>query len=192
MEKTEKATIRAYQEKDKENVRLVCMHTGPGAARQEGPAQTLLLATYCDYYIEKEPQNCFVAADKNDEAVGYIFCAENYWRYRPRFLKEYIPKVKGQGLMRVVECRGSAFLPMWYSNKYPAHLHIDILNDYQRQGLGSRLMDTLTNHLRKKGIPGVMLVVGKENEKGRNFYKKYGFKEEWVMPFGVVMGLRLR
>ncbi len=184
-------TIRPYRQTDKQRVQMVCMHTGPAAARVESPEKTQLLATYCDYYIEREPNNCFVVADEHDEAVGYIFCAENYWRYRGRFLKEYVPRVKGLGFSKQAECRGSAFLPMWYSKKYPAHLHIDILDDYQRQGLGSKLMDTLTAHLRKKGVKGVMLVVGEGNQKGRNFYKKYGFKEELVLPVGVVMGLEL-
>ena len=185
------ASIRHYRETDKANVQNVCMQTGPGAAREIGPAQTMLLTTYCDYYIEQEPQNCFVVANDDDEAVGYILCAENYWRYRLRFRTQYIPRVKECGVMKQTECRGSYFLPLFYSKKYPAHLHIDILDDYQRQGLGSRLMDNLTSQLRKKGVAGVMLVVGAQNEKGRNFYKKYGFKEELVMPFGVVMGLSL-
>jgi ribosomal protein S18 acetylase RimI-like enzyme len=58
-------------------------------------------------------------------------------------------------------------------------------------GLGSRLMDALTNHLRAKGVPGVMLVVGLHNVKGRNFYEKYGFKRLRGIPYTVVMGLDL-
>ena len=184
-------TIRPYQVKDKENVRQVCIATGPGDAAQPGPALTALLATYCDYYIECEPSNCFVVANEADEAVGYIFCAENYARYKKRFRKEYLPRVKGCGFTKYVESWSSQFLPRFFQAKYPAHLHIDIHDAYQRQGLGTQLVDALAEHLRQKGLPGVMLVVGSGNQKGRNFYKKYGFKEEVVLPGGVVMGLSL-
>ena len=181
-------TIRPYQPKDKENVRSVCIQTGPEVALQPGRARQMLLTTYCDYYIECEPHNCFVIADDSDEAVGYILCAEDYRGYRERFLREYAPRVKG---LRRVECQGAARLPKLFVKSHPAHLHIDILPDYQRMGLGSKLMDTLTAQLRAKGIPGVMLGVGASNTKGRNFYNKYGFRQLLRIPKCVVMGLDL-
>jgi len=186
-------TIRKYQPKDKENVRMVCMHTGPKEAlERDGPARITLLATYCDYYIECEPHNCFVIADDNNEAVGYIICAEEYFGYRKRFLSEYAPRTKGLPIDKRVECLGAAHLPRFFVKKYPAHLHIDILPAYQRMGLGSKLMDTLVAHLRSKNIPGVMLGVGSKNEKGINFYKKYGFQKKLRIPFSIVMALDVR
>ena len=80
---------------------------------------------------------------------------------------------------------------LWMKN-YPAHLHIDIDSNYQRLGIGTRLMDALINHLKAKGVkPGLMLVVGATNEQGRNFYKKYGFKELAITKMGVAMGIDL-
>jgi len=184
-------TIRPYQAKDAEYVRIVCMRTGPKEALREGPARTLLLATYMDYYIEREPRNCFVIADSEDRAVGYILCAADYWAYREAFLRDYAPRSKGLGLPMRVECLGAAYLPRFFYRKYPAHLHIDILPEYQRMGLGSQLMDTLTAHLRSQGIRGVMLGVNSKNEKGKNFYKKYGFRQVCRIPFSIVMGLVL-
>jgi len=169
----------------------VCIQTGPKAARNEGPARTTLLATYCDYYIDHEPHNCFVVANENDEAVGYIMGCEDYQAYYTTFMREYAVKVKGLPLVCRVECKGSAKLPKYFQKKYPAHLHIDILEEFQRMGLGHKLMDTLTAHLREKGVPGVMLGVGADNKKGRNFYHKYGFVKLFRIPFSVVMGLQL-
>lgn len=180
--------IRSYQPKDRERVQAVCKATGPSATPQEVKH---LLTTYCNYYIEQEPQNCFVAADEQDEAVGYILCAANYQQYYRTFRKQYMPLVKGLPFTSRMECWGSAFLPRFWAKRYPAHLHIDIFPDYQRMGLGTKLMDALTAHLRAQGVRGVMLVVGKNNVKGRNFYQKYGFREVVVQPFGVVMGLDL-
>ena len=184
-------TIRPYRPSDADHVRVVSMRTGPSEALQEGPARTTLFATYVDYYIEHEPHNCFVVADDDDNAVGYILCAESYWAYREIFLREYAPRTRGFRLHMRVECLASLVLPRFFYRRYPAHLHIDILPGYQRMGLGSQLMDALTNHLRGKGVRGVMLGVGSTNEKGKNFYKKYGFRQVARVPFSIVMGLDL-
>ena len=184
-------TIRPYQPRDKENVRRVCCHLKPEEAFEESPYRMAMLATYCDYYIECEPQNCFVAVDDNDDAIGCVWCAEDYRGYRGRFPREYTVKLKALPPAKRASCYGSAYMPVFYARKFPAHLHIDILEAYQRMGLGSRLIDALAAHLRAKGVPGVMLVVGYHNEKGRNFYEKYGFKRQRGLPFTVVMGLKL-
>ena len=36
---------------------------------------------FCDYYIENEPENCFVLSD-DGKTVGYIICTENYDIYK--------------------------------------------------------------------------------------------------------------
>ena len=85
--------IRPYQEKDKQDVRFTCLNS-------EGPSQdgeridNFVLNTYCDYYLEKESYNCFVAVDENDKAIGYLICTENYDKYYRTFLKEYVPRFK--------------------------------------------------------------------------------------------------
>ena len=183
-------TIRPCQPKDQENMRYVCIQSGPAIGQSSGPAYDFELATYCDYYVECEPENCFVIADEDDNAVGYIMGAQDYWRYRERFLREYVPRVKD--LRHRVMIRGAAALPRLFVKKYPAHLHIDILEGYQRMGLGTQLMDLLTGRLRELGVPGVMLGVGAGNVKGRSFYTKYGFKKLLRLPGAVVMGLDLR
>ena len=182
-------TIRPYQPKDKENVRHVCIMTGPAADKPKGPAWELELACYCDYYVECEPQNCFVAADDDDEAVGYILGSEDYTRYRERFLRDYAPRVSG--FVHWVKCQGSARVPRMFAKDYPAHMHINILEPYQRMGLGSQLVDALATNFHAKGIKGMMLGVGAGNVKGRSFYTKYGFKKLLRLPGGIFMGLDL-
>jgi len=182
-------TIRPYQPKDKENVRMVCIKTGPVAKLTEGPKYDLELITFCDYYIECEPQNCYVIADGDDEAVGYILCAEEFRAYREKFLKDYAPRVKG--FFNRVKCQGSARMPKLFVKNYPSHMHINILEPYQRMGFGSKLVDALAANFRGKGVPGMMLGVGAGNMKGRSFYTKYGFKKLLRVPGAVIMGLDL-
>ena len=184
------AIVRPYNEKDKDNVREICLATGPQNAH-EPKHRAMLLACFCDYYVEKEPENCFVLADDNDNAVGYILCAENFKRYKSTFCKEYIGRSRKGGVFNGIYARFTTVPQHFYAKKYPAHLHIDILPAYQRQGWGSVMMDALTGHLRAKKIPAVMLVVGAGNKKGVHFYKKYGFVVIRNIFGFVAMGLDL-
>ncbi len=167
-------TIRPYMEKDKEDVRFACLNSEGPCPFSKGFSH-FILTTYCDYFIEKEGGNCFVAADENDRAVGYVICAENYDRYKECFDKEYVTRFKKNETRRIREALASTDLQRKYKKEYPAHLHIDVLPEYQRMGVGHKLIDALCDHLRKKGIPGVMLTVGNKNTVGRRFYEKYGF-----------------
>ncbi|MCH5198865.1 MAG: GNAT family N-acetyltransferase [Oscillospiraceae bacterium] len=183
-------TIRPYESKDRDNVRFVCLNSeGPCDMDEKG--QHFILTTYCDYFIEKEPQNCFVAANENDDAVGYIICAESYDPYRLVFIDEYVERIDEADIGHRQGALNSTVLQNKYKNEYPAHLHIDLLPEYQRMGLGSKLVDTLCAHLKGKGIPGVMLTVGSQNNVGQSFYKKYGFTVLEESPGDVAFGIKL-
>lgn len=174
-------SIRLYKTSDREQIRNICHLTATDPAYV---ADKELVATlYAEYYTDFEPENIFVVArEEDDVAVGYILCAENYKNYIKNSKKTILPKVKKMN-------KGQAFLhrlgfiqERYLAGKYPAHLHIDILPEAQRQGFGTKLVDTLVAHLKAKGIKGVHLGVGGTNEMGISFYKKYGFK--LVMDFG--------
>ena len=50
-------------------------------------------------------------------------------------------------------------------------------------------MDALLAHLKIKGVPGLMLSVASDNDKGIHFYKKYGFKVLERTGQEIVMGI---
>ncbi len=182
-------TIRPYRETDKEAVRYICLNSdGPCDADEKG--QFFLLTTYCDYFIEQEGHNCFVCADENDKAVGYILCAENYDRFWVVFLKEYLPRLDNDPVNRGYALK-STVLQAKYKDVYPAHLHIDLLPEYQRMGLGSKLTHTLFDHLRSKNIPGVMLTVWIHNQDGQQFYEKFGFEKLDANENNIAFGMKL-
>ncbi len=166
-------TIRPYEEKDRENVRYICLNSdGPCDADEKG--QHFLLTTYCDYYIEKEPHNCFVLADENDRAVGYILCAEDFDRFREIFLREFMPRLADEPVhSRYAE--ESTVLHRQFKDEYPAHLHIDLLPEAQGQGYGPKLMQTLFSHLHEKNCRGIMWCVWMHNEGAQRFYERMGF-----------------
>lgn len=167
-------TIRKYEEKDKENVQFVCLNSeGPEEAPDEATGRFILI-TFCNYYLEHEPENCFVV-DDDGRAVGYIICAENYDKYKEIFDRDYLPLTEEFGPERYRWALTSSDPQGEFKGEYPAHLHIDILPEYHRLGLGGQLVSTLREHLASKGIDGVCLCCGPNNERAVNFYKKRGF-----------------
>ena len=182
-------TVRSYKPTDKENVRFICLNS-EGPCEEPEDFQHFILTTYCDYYLEHEPYNCFVAADETDRAIGYVICTENYDTFETVFFSEYVPKLKiNRNFFRAAS--RSVDLQKEYKALYPAHLHIDLLPEYQRRGLGHKLVDTLCAHLKAKAVPGVMLTVGSMNLVGQSFYEKYGFTKLKEQCGDIAYGLLL-
>ena len=72
----------------------------------------------------------------------------------------------------------------------PAHLHIDIVPGYQRQGWGKRLIGEVVRYLQEeKGLTSLWLGLDPRNLNAKKFYHRIGFEEIPNAPDGVV-GLR--
>ena len=181
-------TVRKYEAKDFDGVRFACLNSE--GKEIEGNFGKFVLHTFCDYYIEKEPENCFVL-DCDGNAVGYIFCTEDYDSYKEIFDKEYLPLNKELGDELYKWAEDSTILQNKHKADYPAHLHIDILPEYHRQGWGGKLLTALFDHLRSKGVKGVMLTTGSDNVNACNFYKKYGFEQVEIYDTDVAFGMKL-
>ena len=60
----------------------------------------------------------------------------------------------------------------------PAHLHINILEDYQRQGWGKKLIGRAIEYLKDEvGLDGVFLRMDMRNTDARKFYERLGFRQ---------------
>lgn len=183
--------IRPYEPRDFEDCRDICYVTADPKQWNTEKKKKILWNLYCDYYVNEEPDVCFVVADENDRAIGYILCAKDHAAYIKRYKEKYYKPLKklscAMGIFKFFEMR----VTKKYTEEYPAHLHIDIKPEGQRQGFGHKLVDALAAALRQQGIPGVQLGVGAKNEKGVSFYKKYGFTELDRQPGTIVFGLRI-
>ena len=183
--------IENFEEKYRERVRFVCLSTGPDDALTNSRIGAYIENTYCNYYIDNEPENCFVLTDDDDNAVGYILCAKDYKAYSRCFGK-YFGIIRKNAGINLIEVIAEQLVLKLFSRKYPAHLHIDILDGYTGQGSGSLLMNRLITCLRSEGVPAVMLIVGSGNTQAIRFYKRNGFTV-LVHAFGAtVMGLKLQ
>ncbi|MBR3768474.1 MAG: GNAT family N-acetyltransferase [Clostridia bacterium] len=182
------ASVRPYKESDKERVQHICLANAECLDKPES-LQKYILIMYCNYYIEQEPGNCFVAVNDEDEAVGYIICSENYDTYEERFKDLYLNQCAAISPTKYVEAKLDLLSHSMFKKQYPTHFHIDIDDNYQRMGLGSLLISTLKAHLRKKNINSMMMVCGEDNQKAIDFYKKNGFKDLITTKMGHAMGL---
>ena len=74
----------------------------------------------------------------------------------------------------------------------PAHMHIDILPEYQRQGWGKRMIGEVVKVLRdEKGLGGLWLGLDPRNAQAKAFYTRIGFQEKPEWP-GTMMVLNFK
>lgn len=182
------AKIRPYQNKDCPYVQQICIETA-GARFVETPyKKRAAVAAFCQYFITRCSEFCFVAVNEADIPVGYILCTPTFghWcRYAPEQFLTGFP----YGLLWSL---GSMLGAVPYLKTYPAHLHINLLPPYQRMGLGRQLMHALEYKLRQQKCSGVSLCVSKHNEGAMRFYESCGFHVLGNHPGSVAYGKKLK
>ncbi|MBN2500963.1 MAG: GNAT family N-acetyltransferase [Anaerolineales bacterium] len=195
--------IRKYQKADQPGVENVCYRTGYMGEGLDGRNlfndKRLFTLLFNLYYAHFEPEHYFVAVDpKTDQAIGYICGTTDTEAQEKRLTRKIVPRIllratfytswrhpESFRILRAMaksagQFTGSALAEI--KQTYPAHLHIDILPEYQRIGLGTRLMDTFEDHLRAHGVKGVHLGTSNQNYKALPFYEKRGFQLVYEMP----------
>lgn len=184
--------IRPCQSRDRDAVVTICHRTGyfgEDAAPYFKDADLFGLL-FTAYYLDHEPEHCFVA-DDNGAAVGYIIGSVDTEAQREAFSRLIVPRIVKRAFTRTLfrhpgdvwfllgltdhaDYEKELFTEDLVTN-YPAHLHMNVLPDYQRRGLGGRLMARFVEAMRTAGAPGVHLVTSTENKKALPFYHKEGF-----------------
>lgn len=181
--------IRPYQKKDFRYVQDICMATSHLCDDDTPSNRAYLCALYCDYYLDNQAEFCFVAVNDDDIPVGYILCAADCADYSEKMDELYLPLVRKVASGEYFKFNAVNKLSQRYIRQgYTAHLHIDILEEYQAQGLGTLLMETLCNKLRQINVEGVYLICGLKNSSARAFYEKRGFEDIDYITGAVVYG----
>ncbi len=168
--------IRKVRVDDLKAIEYICAQTAGPLCRKEPVIANRVAKMYSTYYVLECTDSCFCLADEKDKAVGYILCETDCKHYSKIYRKKYVPEIftlkKQDGII-------SWLFPIPYSvfgRKYPAHLHIDILPEYQGKGYGTKMVNTLLEELRNRGVRGVMLGADLDNEGAIRFYQRLGFK----------------
>ena len=135
--------IRPFEEKDRRAVRELCLDTQERAPRTEA-RRLFLCLTKCDYYLDCEPENCFVAVtqgeDGTQQVIGYILCAADCETYARRYMDKYMPKIKTYGKMNAYFARTDVMVYGRFAAFFPAHIRVAVLPSARRQGIGTALV----------------------------------------------------
>lgn len=183
-------TIRPYRPADRAAVAEVCVSTADlgGDSRALYPDEELIPTLFAAPYCHLDPGLAFVLDDGNGRAVGYVVGTGDTADFAARFRAEWIPLVAhrypepttpprtpAEEMVGLLHTPERMVLPELAG--YPAHLHIDLLPDFQRRGHGRTLMNTFLAALHDRGVPAVHLGMVTANRPARAFYDRVGFHE---------------
>lgn len=168
----EKMGIVKYEPKYKQQVQNVCISQSTSRYKDDN-AKKATLALYCDPYIDKEI--CLILKNDLDEVCGYILCAKDLKAYEKNAYPYYLTLKELDEVKTERFSNANRELERFYP-EYPAHIHIDILEEYTGNGVGSKLMNALFEVLKEEKVPGICVLVDTNNKRAVRFYEKMGFK----------------
>jgi ribosomal protein S18 acetylase RimI-like enzyme len=192
-------SIRAYRPSDLDAVYDICIRTGDGGADARGlyTDDRLLGDVFAAPYVTLEPEHAHVLDDGTGAAVGYILGTADTPRFVRRYREEWLPATAGrypQPAVPPVTADDSMLMLLHHPERmlvaemadHPAHLHIDLLPEWQGKGWGRGLIASFLAGLRAAGVAGVHLSMLTSNVAARAFYDRLGFTEVPVADAGPV------
>ena len=178
--------IRKYKPEDRTACQHICIATAAPERVKTQKQREALACIYSDSYVDFEKNICFVAEDTEVGVVGYILCAPDTFAYCRNALVHHILPLLKKSPVNALTAMGEFLVFCLLALSRPAHMHIDILDSHQRQGLGTKLVNTLFDALKQEGIPGLFLITDTGNKKGPQFYNKYGFTLRYKVLFALI------
>lgn len=180
-------TLRAARPDDRDALYDICVRTGD--AGQDASAliddPSLYGHLYAGAYLALEPELASVA-ELDGAVVGYVLAALDTPSFETRLETEWWPPLRarhplpavGTELDRrfVAAIHSPRHTPTAVTDRYPSHLHIDLLPVAQGHGVGKRLMLRLFDQLRAAGSRGVHLGVDPRNHHALGFYEHLGLR----------------
>lgn len=183
-------TLRPYRRSDDAGLAAVCLATA-----DDGRDGTALYAdpglpgdVYAVPYVRFEPDLCLVVDDGTREGrvSGYVLGTSDTAAFEDWASRAWWPRVRarypvdaqapGSADARLAGLAGSpAVSPRTLTDRYPAHLHVDLLPHVQGQGLGRRLLEAFMATAAAAGASGVHLGVSTANDRAVGFYARLGF-----------------
>ncbi|MFF7053547.1 GNAT family N-acetyltransferase [Streptomyces griseorubiginosus] len=191
--------IRPYGPQDRAALDDICVRTAHVGqdARPHYRDPGVFPAAFAQPYAHLEPELVFVLDDGEGRAVGYVVGTADTARFVADYRAEWIPLVADryprpagpprtpdEEIVALLHDPERMLVPEVAA--YPAHLHIDLLPEWQGRGYGRALMGSLLGALHEKGVPAVHLCMLSANTAARAFYDRLGFHEIAVPDPGPV------
>lgn len=184
--------IRLARPGDEAGAYAVCLRTGDAGADAEPYYREdpdALGRLFVGPYLAFEPALSLVLED-GAGICGYALAALDSKAFYARYDREWRPHLcashpKPTGppatWTRVQQVHAWYHAPDFFCpepyERYPSHLHIDLLSRVQGQGYGRLMIETLLERLRALGSPGVHLGMWARNARAYAFYTRLGFTE---------------
>jgi len=186
------SSIRPYRPGDRGRVREICFRTGflGDPVDWLWRDQPSFADLFSGYYTDAEPESALVA-EVDGEVSGYLLgCVETRRVWDPsrvlaghavRRLVFLRPGTAGVFWRSVLDAasaalgRREAMEPMFLDERWPAHLHIDLLPVARGSGVGRALVTRWLDRLRDLRVPGCHLETFAENAGAVRFFSAMGF-----------------
>ncbi|WEK12472.1 MAG: N-acetyltransferase [Candidatus Microbacterium phytovorans] len=179
--------IRPFRPGDEPALAEICLRTADAGGDATGvfDDDDLWAEVFVLPYVSRHPDLAFVVEDDAGTPRGYVvgtpdtrafedWFATQWWpRFAARWPRPDSERTRQDGTLIYAYGRRAGAEP--YGDDHPAHLHIDLLPELQGQGWGRRLIDTLADALRERGVPGLHLVASSDNTGALAFYTRLGF-----------------
>ncbi len=183
------ATIRRYRDDDLAAVYDICVRTAHNGqdARGQYHSDDLMPDLFAGPYVHLEPELAFVL-DSGGTAVGYVVGTADTAGFVAAYRRVWIPRLADRyapppdpprtpdDVMVALHYRPERMLLPELAD-YPAHLHIDLLPEFQGAGHGRRLLETFLRAAAGAGAPAVHVGMVTANDRARGFYDRLGFHE---------------
>jgi ribosomal protein S18 acetylase RimI-like enzyme len=177
--------IRPYRADDRDALYDICVRTADAGedARGRYSDDHLMGDLFAVSYATLEPGLAFVLDDGRGHAVGYIVGTSDTRAFVKRYAAEWTPIAgrrygddeRDRDMLQLLHHPEHMIVPALAD--YPAHLHMNVLPGYQRQGHGRGLMETFLAAANRAGAERVWLGMLTANVKARAFYDRVGFTE---------------
>ncbi|KAJ7507956.1 acyl-CoA N-acyltransferase [Mycena galericulata] len=182
-------TIRRANEADAPSLSRICLLTADAGKSAESLHDfgELPGLVYAVPYVKLPTTWAFVMVDESREnqVVGYVvgskdtrayekYAGQHWW---PAHAEKYLPS----DMVREADKKYANLLRNMSTTEEPniafspAHLHINILEEYQGHGWGRKLIETAVDYLKGEGTKGVWLGMDPRNANARKFYERLGF-----------------
>lgn len=193
------AEIRTYRPGDEQTLYDICLLTGDSGVDATALYQDarLLGEVYVGPYLRAPDALALVGSDA-DGVAGYVlgvpdtvafeqWCERSWWPVlRTRYpLGTFPDGSPDDRIVHLIHNPPTASPDV--VERYPAHLHIDLLPRLQGQGDGRRLLTALLDGLAAAGAPGIHLGVAATNERAIGFYRRMGFTDVQAYTHSLIM-----
>jgi ribosomal protein S18 acetylase RimI-like enzyme len=180
--------IRKYVEGDREAIQDICYLTGymGDSAERFWRHKQSFVELWTSYYINQEPASIYIAT-RNNVVVGYLTgCVDTSSATKSKDILKFLikhgllfrPGTAGffwRGMLDSMKDRNSA-TDEFIDERWPSHLHINLLPIARGSGLGRGLMERWLDQLRRSGSRGCHLGTLVENTGAVSFFERMGFR----------------